>query len=256
MRARVEARQKVGEKSSDLTMYALPITLSSRGHIKEATEKAATFPSLVAQLALLGSLTPDSAARLARTWIRRPGDGFQVAAPLLAAVRDTAAISAIIRRVDSIRTRPLPPNVPAGARDFLGYMYAAARAYHALARGDSAEALRLFDARPDSVCFGGCVIDDLVHVHLLTARKRDADAAVRLERPLGGFTSSVTPVEVLRALERGRVNERLGNRERAIDSYGMVVRAWRNADPQLQPYVAEARAALARLSAEQQKPAS
>jgi hypothetical protein len=73
---------------------------------------------------------------------------------------------------------------------------------------------------------------------------------------MGGFTGSVTPVEVLRALERGRVNERLGNREQAIDGYGMVVRAWRNADRELQPYVAEARTALARLSAEQQKPAS
>jgi hypothetical protein len=77
------------------------------------------------------------------------------------------------------------------------------------------------------------------------------DAAVQLERPMGGFSPGLTPVEVLRALERGRVNERLGNRERAIEGYSLVVRAWRNPDPALQPYVQEARAALARLNAEQ-----
>jgi len=64
------------------------------------------------------------------------------------------------------------------------------------------------------------------------------------------------PVEILRALERGRVNERLGNRERALEGYAKVVQAWRNADPELQPYVEEARAALTRLSAERDKPAS
>jgi hypothetical protein len=50
-------------------------------------------------------------------------------------------------------------------------------------------------------------------------------------------------VEVLRALERGRVNEQLGNRDRAIESYSVVVRAWRNPDPELRPYVSEARKA-------------
>jgi hypothetical protein len=58
------------------------------------------------------------------------------------------------------------------------------------------------------------------------------------------------PVEVLRALERGRVNERLGNRERAVEGYSKVLQAWRNPDPELRAYVDEARAALVRLSAE------
>ena len=130
---------------------------------------------------------------------------------------------------------------------------AATRAYLALARRDSAEALRLFDARPDSACFGACTIDDLVHIQLLAARGHLADAAARLERPLGGFSPGLLPVEVLRALERGRVNERLGNRERALAGYSLVVAAWRNADPELKPYVDEARAGLARLGAEQRK---
>jgi hypothetical protein len=144
----------------------------------------------------------------------------------------------------------LPANLPAVSRDAFGYVLAAMRAFYALARGDSAEALRLFDARPDTACFGECAIDDLVHIQLLAARGRPTDAAARLERPTAGFSPGLLPVEILRALERGRVNERLGNRERAIEGYSMVVKAWRNPDPELLPYLAEAQLALARLGME------
>lgn len=51
-------------------------------------------------------------------------------------------------------------------------------------------------------------------------------------------------------LERGRVNERIGNRQAAADAYRFVVDVWRNADPELQPIVREAGAGLTRLSAE------
>ena len=54
---------------------------------------------------------------------------------------------------------------------------------------------------------------------------------------------------VLATLELGRVAERLGEREKAIESYRFVTEAWRRADSELlQPYVSEARAALARLA--------
>ncbi len=56
------------------------------------------------------------------------------------------------------------------------------------------------------------------------------------------------PWFVLATLERGRVAERLGEREKAIESYRFVTEAWRRADPELQPYVSEAREALARLA--------
>jgi len=51
---------------------------------------------------------------------------------------------------------------------------------------------------------------------------------------------------------RGRVAERLGERERAIQSYTWVVSMWRNADPELQPYVREAREGVVRLTGEKQ----
>jgi hypothetical protein len=208
-----------------------------------------TFPVLVAQLALLGAISPDSAGHLARSWVGQRGEGHVVLGPLLAAVRDTIGLESAIRFVETTQ-RHLPPNLPPVAVDLLGYLNSTNQAYFALARGDSAEALRRFDARPDSACFGGCWIDDLIHVQLLAARGRLADAAARLARPLGGFAGGMVPFEVPRALERGRVNERIGNREIAIEAYSLVARAWRNADPGLKAYVDEARAGLARLSAE------
>ena len=247
MRARVDAEEKAGKKSN-VAVFSFPTALAARGHVREATPRT-TFPALLAQYALVGAITRDSAARMARGWVTRPGDGLLFAGPLLAAVRDTAAIADALREIEAVRENP-PPNLPPIARDFFGYAIASERAYLALARGDSAEALRLFDARPDTAAFGGNAIDDLVHAQLLAARGRVADAAALLERPMVGFNPGVSPVEILRALARGRVNERLGNRERAIEGYSRVVQAWRNPDPELQPYVEEARAALVRLSGE------
>jgi serine/threonine-protein kinase len=247
VRRRNDAEKKAG-KPSPFSAFILPVALGERGHVKEAATLT-TVPSLLSQFALVGAVSADSATRLARAWLVRPGDGVMYSAPLLAAARDTAGLANAIRIADSLRAR-MPPNVPPIAHEFMSYLMAAQRAFLALARGDSAQALRLLEARPDSACFGACVIDELVYIQLLAARGRTTDAAERLERPLGGFVPGLMPVEVLRALERGRVNEKLGNRERAIEGYSLVVNAWRNADPELRPYVEEARAALARLSAE------
>jgi serine/threonine-protein kinase len=247
LRARGAAEQKSG-KLSNASVFSLPTALAARGHISEAATHT-TFPALLAQYALVGGIPRDSATRMARGWVERPGDGIMYVGPLMASVHDTASIAATIRRVEAAKLQP-PANFPPVARDFLGYLLASARAYLALAKGDTTEALRLFDARPDTAAFGGSTIDDLVHAQLLFARGRAPQAAALLDRPFVGFTPSMTPVEILRALERGRVNERLGNRDKAIEGYSVVVQAWRNPDPELQPYVTEARDALRRLSGE------
>jgi TolB-like protein len=249
IRARIAAEQRAG-KTTPLAMFAFPTTLAGRGHVKEAASRT-TLPALQAQLALVGAVPAESAAALARRWTSARGEGFLYAAAVFAAQRDTAGLLGAIRAMEALRQRPLPPSAPPVARDMLGYVLAANRAYLALARGDSSEALRLFEARPDTACFGACHIDGLIHIQLLAGRGRLAEAAARLEQPLGGFLGGLMPVEILRALERGRVNERLGNRERAVAGYGVVVAAWRNADRELQPFVEEARAALARLGSEQ-----
>jgi len=248
VRRRVAAEKKSG-KTSNFSVFMLPAALAARGHVKEAAQQT-TFASLLSQYALVGAIPADSAAKAAKRWATSPGDGIVPAGPLLAAARDTTTLKQAIQRIDSARSHPLPPSAPAIVRDFLGYLPVTQRAYLALARGDTSEALRLFGSRPDSACFGQCPIDDLVYVQLLAARHRDAEAAARLERPISGFQPALMPVEILRALERGRVNERLGNKERAIDGYSLVVRAWRNPDTELEPYVQEAREALLRLSGE------
>jgi hypothetical protein len=84
-------------------------------------------------------------------------------------------------------------------------------------------------------------------VRLLTATGRYREAAPRLDLSLGLFPEAL---DVVWALERARVNERLGARDKAIDAYSFVVQSWRHADRELQPVVTEARAALGRLTAE------
>ena len=58
------------------------------------------------------------------------------------------------------------------------------------------------------------------------------------------------PVDVLAVLERGRLAERLGERETAVRAYRFVASAWIHADPELQPYVTQARRAFERLGAD------
>ena len=52
------------------------------------------------------------------------------------------------------------------------------------------------------------------------------------------------------ALERARVAERVGERDKARRWYDYHVDVWRHADPELQVTVREARQALERLTAE------
>ena len=83
----------------------------------------------------------------------------------------------------------------------------------------------------------------------LALRGRTREAAELLDRE----PHNVIPVPlatVFWPLERGRVDARLGKKDEAIVAYRFVADVWRNADPELQPYVAEARAALKRLGGE------
>jgi serine/threonine-protein kinase len=119
-------------------------------------------------------------------------------------------------------------------------------AYLALARRDSAQALRRMLALADTT------YDDYLlrftRANLLAAAGRDAEAAELLERPFA--LDMRLGSDGLRMLQRGRVAERLGRREVALESYKWVADIWRTADPELQPFVTEARAGLARLTAE------
>ena len=135
------------------------------------------------------------------------------------------------------------------------YLGAAAGAYLALARGDSAEGLRRLQAIPDTLCLvGNCFHEKLLLARLLAAHGEDRPAAEVLDRWVWSDESvpSLTRSAsfVLAALERGRIAERLGDRAKARERYGFVVNVWRRADPELESKVAEAQAGLRRTSAE------
>ena len=99
---------------------------------------------------------------------------------------------------------------------------------------------------PDSVC--PCLPDRIVTAQLLEAHSKRSEAADVLERSWPMDWSD--PAEGLWRLERGRVAERLGQHDKAVQEYRYVVDLWRTADPELRPEVEEANAALKRLAGE------
>jgi hypothetical protein len=164
--------------------------------------------------------------------------------PWWAARGDTLSLKAIARVLDSVQRLPKPPV----SRGVLRYYGASTQAYLALARRDSTSALRQFLALPDTLC-PQCALEQATRVDLLLARGRDQDAAPLLDRewpePL-----DYEPVYVSWIMRRARVNDRLGNRDKAIASYKFVADVWKHADAELQPLVVEARTALTRLTGE------
>jgi tetratricopeptide (TPR) repeat protein len=243
----------------------LAAALALRGRLREAVEvdrlqledlsasrsPASTDPFL--DLALL-SATPRSMATRAfaqslgteRDWADRPLaplPRYLRGLPWWLARGDTAAIARFGRRAEEIVRRPASHRAALRAR----YFARAAPAYLALARGDSARAVTLFQAIPDTLCIAGrCVAEKLTLARLLSARGDDRGAAALIDR--WSRAEGMGPLAVLAELERGRVAERLGDRARALTSYGFVVEIWRGADPELRPYVEEARQGLGRLS--------
>jgi serine/threonine-protein kinase len=245
----LEARRPAGD-SAQLSGFPLrglhTGTLAYRGHLREAAEMVPpTFAGVVLLFrALVGATPPDSADAIFAQWARTRDQNAQYALPWWAQRGDTAMLRIAVRVLDSLaRHPPWPPLRPG-----MSYNAEAARAYLALARRDTAEALRRLVALPDSLCGGGaCYHVQLVRAQLLAARGRDREAAQLLEREPSTF---IDPAHVIRQLERGRVHERLGNRDTAIEAYRFVAGVWIHADPELQPFVEEAKAALKRLGGE------
>ncbi|HXV90875.1 MAG TPA: serine/threonine-protein kinase [Gemmatimonadales bacterium] len=217
--------------------------LSFRGHLRDALAVADPgFAPVLVDAALFGVRTPDSALRVSRRWVAAsqlvPAGA---ALPLWEAVGDTAAVQDYARALT-------PATVP--HESLRRYLTARAAASLALARGDTGDAVRRHAALPESLC-GGCqsalAQARLTTAQLLSARGRHQEAALRLGPELPGL---VRPLAVLTVLARARANEQLGRTGAALADYRFVADVWRAADPELEPYAQEARAAVDRLTAE------
>ncbi len=212
----------------------LAAELAYRGHLREAfqiagTEDSGWFQMLPPELAALGAVPEAAADSAFQVWLEEePMEprGVKYVLWWWAARADTGSIARyMVRRED-------PTNVEALAA-------------LALARGDTAGALEQFadwtphwDADPYSV---------IIKSRLLAASGRVEEASAELERPF--LQDWPLTSRVVWRLERARLSERLGRSEDARRDYRFVSEVWRYADPELKPYVEEAKAALERLGA-------
>jgi eukaryotic-like serine/threonine-protein kinase len=223
----------------------LATALMTRGHLRaggEAQPENEYLP-IFAEAAIMGALPAERAANRFRKELSTPTAAIGAAFPWWASHRDTVSLRTAASNADSIgRANP-------ARRPLQTYLASSAKAYLALVRGDSAGAIQQFLALPHGVC-PYCYQDQLTVARLLVDRGRDREAWPILRGEHASATLAPFPTSILWELLRGRVAERMGERELAIRSYSWVTGMWRNADPELQPYVTEAKEGLARLTAE------
>jgi eukaryotic-like serine/threonine-protein kinase len=222
--------------------------LMSRGHLQAGLEllRGQEQTLAFAEAALLGAVPVEQAAAVFRDRAPDPfSPSFVARFPWWASRSDTASLRRASAWSDSVARSDPDPNV----RGVSSYVAASAAAFGALARQDTTAALERLASLPDGGC-PSCYLDRLTLAQLLVERRRNAEAwrILQAEEPSGAVVP--LPTEVLWVLLRGRVGERVGERDRAIQAYAWVAGMWRNADPVLQPYVREARDGLARLTGE------
>jgi tetratricopeptide (TPR) repeat protein len=132
----------------------------------------------------------------------------------------------------------------------------------ALASGKPREALEEFrradigfDGAPADEC-APCLPFDLARAY--DAAGRPDSAAIMFERYLStpyAFKVDVEmdPMRLPAIRERlGQLYEQMGNMPKAIENYRAFIELWKNADPELQPRVADAKRRLARLTQPEQ----
>jgi len=215
--------------------------LGFRGHINEGWRWAVEVHSYVAtEIAALGLVPADSAERALLPWVKQEKGASFFVMPALAAARDTASLTKLIGEAESrLRT-----DTGAGIRISLQYFGTSARAYLALAKGDTTTATHLFDGLSDSLI--SLPVDQFIRARLIS-RQDPRRALAILER----MSTTGDLLYVARQLERGRIAERLGDKERAVDAFAYVAAAWRNSESEpLRDAVKEATGALARLDAD------
>jgi len=227
------------EQQSNLGVM-LANALALRGHISEAWSVAvANRAYVLAEISGLGLVPPDSAVKVLRPLLEMRSDVFFNAIPALALARDTTTLLAQAARLErgAQRVAPTPRAVMLKVARSL-------RGYAMLAKGDTAGAARLFDLLSDSSL--AIPFDEFIRARLIGNQDPRRGIAL-LER-------RVSPASLLypaRELERGRLAERIGDRERAVDAYAFVAAIWRDAESEsLRAAAKEASEAFERLDSD------
>jgi serine/threonine-protein kinase len=221
-------------------------SLLSRGHLRAGYQVMRDPPlPVLAEAALLGAVPAATVAAAFREMLSGPvGAPLVMAFPWWASQRDTASLRTAAARADSLARLPRSSSAQIAA-----YVARSAGAYLALAGGDSVEALARFLTLQAGAC-PACYLDQVTLAQILVEQRQDREAWRILKGENAGNVLAPAPSSIIWCLLRGRVAERIGEPERAIESYAWVAGMWRNADPQLRPYVTEAREGLARLTSE------
>ena len=228
----------------------LSLLLVYRGHVSEAVDEVGIdSPTRFAELAGMGLVSDQSFLAAFQSWVRE-NNLVTVYQSLRWFLQrgDTASLS----RLASVWDSAYAVATARGRGDLMDYARQANRAYLDLARGDTLRALGRLTQLPDLPA-GGTYHERWVRARLLAADGDDRGAAELLRQMPMSIAHWPHPERVLWAFERAQVNDRLGNRDQAIEDYSFVVDVWRTADPELQPVVEQARAALVRLAGEPQR---
>jgi tRNA A-37 threonylcarbamoyl transferase component Bud32/tetratricopeptide (TPR) repeat protein len=223
---------------------ALARALSMHGHIAEAWKIGlASKSSAAPELAGLGLVSGDSVQAAMKSWASdRRGTPF-FAMPALALERDTAALRSAFARTDSVLSKA-PPQTPKFELAFVAYIGQSARAYYQLARADTVAATKAFEQLSDSLIH--FPIDQFIRARLIARSDPKRAYQMMTAKQLTGDV-----VSVARELEIGRLGEKLGETQRAVDAYAYVANAWQNTDSeQLKNAVKESRDALKRLDSD------
>ena len=237
--ARHPRSSKTFTKDSTTLASYLPLQLAYRGRLHEAYLVMGNRPGrLFAQLAMLGAIDPDTASTVFAQLLAAGRPEARTALPWWSLRGDTASIIALLKLY-----RARSGQAKAEKRAYPEYDSEAARAYLFLARHDTTNAEKAFAVLSDTLCLR-CDHDHLTAAKLLEKR-RDFGAADKILRQR--LYSFLTPTEIVIALERGKVAEAAGQRDAALSSYRLVVKAWARGDPEVQRYVQEAQAGIRRL---------
>jgi tetratricopeptide (TPR) repeat protein/tRNA A-37 threonylcarbamoyl transferase component Bud32 len=204
---------------------------------------------LFAELALLGAIPEDTVRVIFDSWIEQGyGEGSYLTNRWRADRRDTVGLERIVSMNEmALESLRLEADVDTA---IVKWSAACSRAYLSLARGDTTTALERFAGLRIWPSVPLAYKQRLAYAQMLVAVGRDVEAAAVLDE-ITEVWHAPGPVEVIWVLERARVNERLGNYEKAIRDYSHLMDVWRNADAVLLPMVDEAREAVARLTSEE-----